>query len=799
MKLTPYHKKRKFDHTLEPKGKAGKSGKSRIFIVQKHDSRHLHYDFRLEIDGVLKSWAIPKGPSLDPNIKRLAVQVEDHPLEYGNFEGIIPKGHYGSGTVMLWDKGTWHEIKEDKKNNKNNIFSFELKGKKLKGVWKLIRIKNDPKNWLLIKGKDNKAISQEKYDILDKQSLSVASDKSMDEIAEDSKGRPNPKDLNIKKSKLPAKIKPQLATLVDKAPIGNDWLHEMKFDGYRLISIIKDKATLNILTRNGLDWTKNFKKIADEIKKIKLSNTILDGEVVVLDEQGKPSFQLLQNAMKGKIKAAIVYYVFDIIYYEGRNLSTLSLIDRKKILEQIIPKNNDILRYSDHVIGHGQSMFENACELGLEGIMSKNCKAGYTQKRTQSWLKIKCHHRQEFIVGGYTKPKDKRAYFGSLLLGYYEKNKFKYCGRVGTGFNANSLKEIYSLLEKNKVKECPFATKPPMQDFASWVKPKIVVEVEFTELTLEGILRHPSFKGLREDKKATCISREKAHPINGSSKNHPSFDFEITHSDRVVYPKTDITKLEVAKYYYDIHEWILPFIISRPLAIVRCPTGINGPCFFQKHILNDNKNQQLFQGENHLYIKNIKGLMQLIQIGTLEIHPYGNRVDKPNRPDMITFDLDPGEGIKWKKIVDTAFMIREELEKYDLVSFVKTTGGKGLHVVVPIIRRYDWEYVSLFAKTFSQYIVNKYPTDYANVMSKFKRKQKIYIDYLRNKPGASAIAPYSTRAKDLATVATPLSWDELSVKTKSSNFTIRTVKKRLDKLTVNPWRDFFALKQKLPK
>lgn len=821
MKLKTYHQKRQFEHTPEPKGKISKSKNANLFVVQKHDARHLHYDFRLEIDGVLKSWAVPKGPSLDPKVKRLAVQVEDHPLEYGDFEGIIPRGHYGGGTVMLWDKGIWHKLKEDKKNIKHDVITFELQGKKLKGIWKLIRIKDDPKNWLLIKGQDEEAVSQEDYNIVEEQSLSVLSGRTMNEIAENrdiiwesskkskksskskTEQQPNAKILKIKKSKLPTSVKPQLATLVEKPPVGKDWLHEMKFDGYRLLGMVKEK--IQLLTRNGLDWTNHFEMIAAAIKKLKLIDTILDGEVVVLDEKGKPNFQMLQNAIKEKSNSTMVYYVFDIIYFQGRNISSLPLIERKSLLEKIIPKNDNIIRYSEHIVGDGQSVFENACELGFEGIISKKCYASYNQGRTKTWLKVKCCHQQEFVIGGYTKPKGNRSYFGALLLGYYDKGYFKYCGRVGTGFNDKSLKEVYILLDKYKTKDCFFSKKPPMQDFASWVKPKIVVEVEFTEITDDGILRHPSFKGIREDKELESITLEKKQHITKSSKSaikvtkENNFDFEITHPDRIVYPVEKISKLDVAKFYFNIHQWILPYIAFRPLAIVRCPKGMDGNCFFQKHIVDSKKIKSVFESEKYLYIKDINGLMQLVQIGVLEFHPWGASVNNIEKPDMITFDLDPGEGIKWKQIVETAFMIKEELEKLKLTAFVKTTGGKGLHVVVPIQRRYGWEYVSHFAKTFSQYIVNKYPSDYVNVMSKYKRNRKIYIDYIRNQQGASAVSAYSTRAKDLPTVSTPLTWDELTPNIQSTDFTIKTVEIRLNKLASDPWQDFFLLKQKLPK
>ncbi|MBS0286951.1 MAG: DNA ligase D [Proteobacteria bacterium] len=791
MKLATYHQKRKFQHTPEPKGKVKKSSTDHLFVVQKHDAKHLHYDFRLEINGVLKSWAVPKGPCLDPKVKRLAVQVEDHPIEYGDFEGVIPQGHYGGGTVMIWDKGTWHEIQDDTKDKKKGAFSFELHGEKLKGYWKLIQIKDDPKNWLLIKGKDEQAIAQEAYDVL-QADKSVLSGRTMNEIAENKalakKTKIKSDALNIKKSKLPQTIKPQLATLVDKAPVGDEWLHEMKYDGYRLISKINKNITL--LTRNGHDWTNKFENIANEVAKLKLKDTILDGEVVVLDNKGKPNFQLMQNVLKEKLAFPMVYYVFDIIFYQGKNVSSLTLLERKKILENIIPKKGGVIRFSEHIQGDGQSVYDNACALGFEGIISKNIHSRYVQKRTKSWLKVKCTHRQEFVVGGFTKSQENRG-VGALLLGYYQDNKLHYCGKVGTGFSSVTLRQLHLVLKDKITQKSPFVDGPKGKEIV-WIKPSLVVEIEFTEWTQEGLLRHPSFKGIREDKKAREISQEK-------SLLEKEIPYEITHPTRIVYPEENITKLEVAAFYYDIQEWILPHITARPLAVVRCPQGLNGACFFQKHIVNSKKIKHIYESDKFLYIEDIDGLIQLLQLGVLEFHTNGARIDNLAKPDMVTFDLDPGKDVSWKKVVDTAFLIKKELENYNLQSFVKATGGNGLHVVVPIARRYNWATIGSFAKTFAHYLAAKYPKDYINVMTKYKRQGKIYIDYLRNQPKATAICPYSTRARENASIAIPLRWEELSRDIKSADYTMAKVENRMRNLTQDPWQGFFAIKQKLPK
>jgi bifunctional non-homologous end joining protein LigD len=853
MTIKKYNTKRDFNKTLEPLGKKEKSVKSSspIFVIQKHAASHLHYDFRLEINGVLKSWAIPKGPCLDPQVKRLAVQVEDHPLPYGSFEGIIPKGQYGGGTVMLWDKGTWEEIKEPKKGVHKGNLSFILKGKKLKGKWELIQIKSDPKNWLLIKSNDNQAKALSEYDVTAEKPLSVISKKSMDEIKghsnkiwhSDKKNTTNPTDiskkpsskkkeiiyieklkvdLQLKKSPLPKEIFPQLATLVDKAPETDNWIHEIKFDGYRLIAHIEKKVKL--LTRGQKDWTDKFLSIEQALKILNLKNSILDGEVVVLDKKGHSNFQLLQNALSEEdSKVEMVYYVFDLLYYQGYDLTDLDLLKRKELLKKILSNHSsDNIRFSDHVVGNGEALFKKACKLSLEGIISKEIHSMYNQKRSKDWLKIKCSNRQEFIVGGFTQPQNSREYFGSLLLGVYKNQKLIYCGHVGTGFDSATLKQLHAILIKNKTHTMPFESVPLTSNVASWVKPNIVIEVEFTEWTQEGILRHPSFKGIRQDKPADKIKREDKKKVkeNTSSavskkelinkkekqkKQESQEKFELTHPEKVMFPEAKITKLEMAKFYHAISQWVLPYIINRPLSLVRCPDGREGKCFFQKHLnTHENTDAVLFEAkpnnkdEKFMYIKNIKGLLKLVQMGVLEIHPWGARVDKPEKPDFIIFDLDPAPDVPWKKVIEAAFRVKEELEKIGLKSFVKTTGGKGLHVTLPFQRRYSWEQVNHFSKIFAEFMAGKYPKEYISVMSKRKRGGKIFIDYLRNHQGATAIAPYSIRARENAPIATPLHWDELTIKIKSTQFTLKTLPKRLTQLENDPWEDFFKIKQKLP-
>ncbi len=752
MTLAKYKIKRDFNKTREPKGQTKKPKKSAklLYVIQKHAARHLHYDFRLELNGVLLSWAVPKGPSLDPTVKRLAVHVEDHPVKYGSFEGIIPQGQYGAGTVKIWDKGEW--ISEDdnpKKAYKNGNMKFLLKGKKLKGSWKLIRINKNDKTWLLFKGKDVDAKEIKKYDI----------------------------ELNLKPSPVPKEFFPQLATLVDQPPTGKKWLHEIKFDGYRIIAI-KNKGKTRLMSRNNIDWTNKFISIANEINKLPIENLIFDGEVVVLDKDKKSNFQALQNAIKNNIDNKFYYYIFDLPYYKKYNLTSLSLLERKKYLQEILKTKSDTLLYSDHIFGSGKKVFEKSCKLGLEGIISKDSTSPYVSKRTTTWLKSKCIKRQEFVIGGYTKPQGARNYFGALLIGTYNKRgELIYHGNVGTGFTEATLKSLHKLLKQNESSDNPFTTKPPRMKQIKWVKPKLIAEVEFTEWTTDGSLRHPSFKGLRNDKKAKNITQE-----------IPIANKKLTNPDKILYPEDNISKQDLANYYNEIQKWILPYLIKRPLTLVRCPDGYK-KCFYQRHPSSGRS--------EYIYLKDISDLLSFVQMGVLEIHPWGSRVDEIEYPDMLIFDLDPAPEVKWKKVVLAAKQIKQSLAKLKLKSFVKTTGGKGLHVVVPIKPEYDWDKVKKFSKTFVNVLEQNNPGDYTSKLSKQQRKGKIFIDYLRNQRGATAVAAFSTRARLHAPVSTPLAWNELTNRFQDTFYTITTLPKRLKKLKKDPWEQFFKIRQSL--
>ncbi len=828
MSLKTYRQKRNFKATAEPAGKVKSSKSKNLYLIQKHAASRLHYDFRIELNGTLKSWAVPKGPCLDPAVKRLAVHVEDHPIEYGSFEGTIPKGEYGGGTVMLWDTGSWQANDENPmKAYAKGDLKFTLQGEKLKGQWKLIRIQKDPKNWLLIKVRDKYA-KAEPYDITEKKSRSVLSKKSIEQIPKatdkvwhsDQAAKPTLKKSKTKATKkkansaLPAAISPQLASLVDKPPAGDQWLHEIKFDGYRLLCFVKN-GKVSLITRGQQNWTHKFPTIAAAVEKLNLPDTIMDGEVVALDEKGQSNFQLLQNHLRDDDPDAIVYYIFDLIYYDHENLARASLLDRKKQLQKILPtKKNSLLQFSDHVIGSGEQIFKKSCELQLEGIVSKNIDSGYHQKRTRDWLKVKCLNRQEFVIGGYTQPNGARQHFGSLLIGVYDDSgDLVYSGHVGTGFSDSTLKTLAGLLKKNKTDKMPFHTKPPAIKNVTWVKPTLVAEVEFTEWTRDGILRHPSFKGIRKDKSPRAIKKEtamktennKTEKVKKNSAPLTTPNQALSHPEKILYPEDKITKADLANYYTAVQKWILPYLTNRPLTLVRCPQGYAQKCFFQKHIEKDSvaslytvSIKDKSKRELYPYLKDTAGLIALVQLGALEIHSWGSHIDDPEKPDVIIFDLDPAPDVAWKEVIKAAQLIREKLNVLKLKSFVKTTGGKGLHVVVPIKRNYSWDEVKDFSRAFADAIVAADPQHYIATMSKAKRTGKIFIDYLRNGHGATAIAPYSTRARKHATVSVPLTWDELSVKVKGEAFTVKNLCKRLAKMKQDPWKDFYKLAQTLP-
>lgn len=886
MSLKEYKKKRDFKKTPEPAGTQTKRA-GNAFVIQKHAASRLHYDFRLELDGVLKSWAVPKGPSYDPAEKRLAVHVEDHPVEYGEFEGIIPEGQYGGGTVMLWDHGTWESIDGDPaKKYKEGKLKIYLHGEKLRGGWALVRMggkaNEDGKNWLLIKERDDAAQKEKKYSITKAEPNSVTTGRSIEEIAQDadlewesnrpSNGKkkpkakqrnastkkttrkaaalPDPAELSkAKKKKPPGAFKPQLATLRKEIPTGDDWLHEIKYDGYRILCRI-DTGKVRLVTRNGKVWTEKFKPVADAVAAMGVDDTVIDGEAVVLRANGSTDFQALQNILRGDRKSKnLVFYAFDLPFYQGYDLTRLPLRDRKEALKQLLDAAGDgkVLRYSDHIAGKGPAVYGQTCAHGLEGVISKKADATYEQKRTRTWVKTKCLRRQEFVIGGYSPPAGTRKHFGALLLGYHKNGALHYCGKVGTGFNEKSLKEIFDALQPLRRKTAPFENPPKGREAKGvhWVSPQLLAEVNFTEWTEEDILRHPSFQGLREDKDAKQVVREDvpdtppkprkkssgkpeaamksidksteklAKKSGGSKKAGTSkkagdttsvAGVRLTNPDRLMYPDLGLTKLELAQFYVDIADWVLPHVIHRPLSVVRCPQGRQAKCFYQKHtaetlppaVRGVPVKEKGGTGE-YIAIDNLEGLISLVQVGVLEIHPWGSRDDDVEKPDLLTFDLDPDPSVGYERVVEGAFDLRHRFAAMGLESFVKTSGGKGLHIVVPIMRRSSWDEAKEFAKAVAVTMSKEQPEKYLANMSKAKRKGKIFVDYLRNGRGATSVAAYSTRAKANAPVSTPICWEELSPKLAPDAFRVENLRNRLARLKSDPWADYFNTRQSITK
>jgi bifunctional non-homologous end joining protein LigD len=842
--LRHYRHKRDFQRTSEPKGSSSKRKPSVLsYVIQKHAARRLHYDFRLELDGVLKSWAVPKGPSYDSAVKALAVHVEDHPLEYGSFEGTIPAGQYGGGTVMLWDRGTWTPIGDPHQGFEAGKLEFRLDGERLNGVWKLIRMSGrageDGKNWLLMKRKDEDAKTTKHQSIIEKFQTSVTTGRTMDEIAAGKdashrNGRANGKAQEPAKPKLtdistitgarerptPASIKPQLATLAEKIPDGDDWLHELKLDGYRIISI-KRAGEVSLITRRGQVWTERFPTVAEAVAKLPVTDAILDGEIVVLTADGTSDFQALQNSLRAKRSKDHVYFIFDLPYCEGYDLTRVPLHRRKELLASVLSKQSRTgpLRFSDHIRGHGPDVIRQACRHSLEGTVSKHADSPYVSARSREWIKVKCRKRQEFVVGGWTDPEGSRTHFGALLLGWYDGSTLRYCGRVGSGFSAASRAELSVELQKLNIRTPSFSDPPPRSRSIHWVKPELVVEVEFANWTNDGILRQATFLGLREDKRPTDITREnpvsapnpapvkktKVRSPSAGTKDRPYAGVRFTNLDRVLFPDENLTKKDLAEYYTAVAESMLPYVVERPLTVVRCPQGHQGQCFFQRHVtasvpkhVHSIPVEEKDGIEQCLSIRDLSGLMALVQFNSLEIHVWGSRQEDIERPDRIVLDLDPDAAVQWSAVIKAARELRTRLQKMNLESFVRTTGGKGLHLVVPIIPEHDWPTVKRFAKGIADDMAREEPNRFIATASKARRAGKIYVDYLRNERGATAIANYSTRARKGATVATPIRWEELTPRLKPAAFTVLTVPRRLARMSKDPWEGFFTMRQSLP-
>ena len=826
--LERYNSMRDFGLTEEPSGEVQSTETGRSFVIQKHAATALHYDFRLELDGVLLSWAVPKGPSLSPKDKRLAVQTEDHPVDYRDFEGTIPHGEYGGGPVIVWDRGTWEAIGDPHEGMKKGRLEFVVHGEKLHGKYMLVRLAEKErdrgkKNWLLIKRGDEHVREGAEAEIVKRLPKSVLTGRTVEEVKAGvpaTAGAPVP---------AFGKVVPQLATLVDDVPTHGDWVYELKYDGYRAIATLDD-GKVRIASRNGKDWTDHFRIIADALSHVRARNAVFDGEIAYVMEDGRTDFQKLQNTLNGGSDAGrLVYFIFDLLHYDGVDLTGEPLEVRKNKLRTILAGEGPPLKLGDHVRGNGVEFFAQVCKLGLEGIIAKRADKPYRAGRSPEWVKVKCQKRQEMVIVGSTRPKGARTGIGALLLAVREGETYRYAGKVGTGFSQASLADLTKRLAKLEVKEPLVVGAPRMRD-ARWVKPELVCQVRFTEWTRDGSLRHPSFEGLREDKKAESVKREvekAVEPVEAKAARTPRTKTRddsgvvkvgklvITHPERVVDRASGITKGDLARYAGVMAPWFLPFAKKRPLMLVRCTgewdlvSGVGlqekrpkrASCFVQKHIgrgLVANIGRGEVDGEEVLYVTKEDEVVALAQLNTVELHGWGSRMPSYEKPDWIVLDLDPDVGLPFARVVEAALDLRDELAKIGLVTFVKTTGGKGLHVVVPLTPKDDWSVVSAFATAVAEGMVTREPKKYVATMTKAARTGKIFVDHFRNGRGATAILPYSPRARPGATVALPVSWKELpSVDPQA--FTVLTVPELLAKRRVDPWAALLTTKQTIPR
>jgi len=859
MALEDYRKKRDFSRTPEPPGEARPAG-GFSYCIQKHAASRLHYDFRLELDGVLLSWAVPKGPSFDPRDKRLAMRVEDHPVEYGSFEGVIPEGEYGAGAVVLWDRGTWTPLVDPGLALKKGELKFHLHGEKLAGKWVLVKIKgDDPKAWLLVKDKDEHARTAAELDIVNARPESVVSGRGLAEVAaerdrlwhskvvrpggEVDPGGPAEGDgggarlrladlAGAVRGPLPRTQPLALAMVVETPPDGDDWLHEIKHDGYRIVARIEE-GEVQLISRNGKDWTKEFPQVARAASRLRAGTALLDGEVAAVLPSGATSFQALQR--RGTAGAApLVYLAFDLLHLDGWDLREVRLEERKEVLRRLLESAPAALRFSDHVRGQGPEFFEKAREAGLEGVVSKRAGAPYREGRGGDWRKAKCRLSQEVVIGGFTLSSDGRGSIGALLVGFYEDSQLLYAGKVGSGFNDRVLDDLQHRLESRRRKTSPFVGVPPeLRKGVQWVEPDLVAQVEFTQWTDEGRMRQPVFLGLRDDREARHVVRERPGTVEGGGvdtmaagrpwealRSHATrtrdvngeevvdlIGVRLTHPDRVYFPDLGFTKLDLALYYVSIADAVLPHLEGRPLTLVRCPDGVGGETFYQKHpgFWTPPQVRRLVvpgEAEEYLYVDSVPGLVALAQVGILEIHPWNSRVARLEEPDQVIFDLDPDEALPFSRVTAAARRVRALLNELGLESFVKTTGGKGLHVCVPLEPEHGWEELEEFTRAVALRLARDEPGTFTANMLKSHRKGKVYVDYLRNVRGANAVGPFSTRARDGAPVSVPVDWDELDRLSGPADFTVAEVPLRVlgwtSGRTPDPWARYRKLKQRVP-
>ncbi|MBK0379970.1 DNA ligase D [Mucilaginibacter segetis] len=873
MSLKEYVAKRDFTKTAEPQAGKSKDESKLLFVIQKHDASRLHYDFRLEMNGVLKSWAVPKGPSTDPKTKRLAMMVEDHPFDYRTFEGIIPKGEYGGGTVIVWDEGTYEPIEEIKgkkaqekhllKQLKSGSLKIKLNGKKLKGEYALVKTYGMGENgWLLIKHKDDYASTAD----ITKQDRSVISGKTIEKMEKTSEkvwqhgqeenvknsensgkdateslqdmqaGETKKMDVNkllkhAPKTAIPKGIKPMLATLVDKPFDDDEWVYEVKWDGYRTLGFI-NKGEVQLLSRNNKSFNDKYYPITRLLEEWKI-NAVIDGEILVLDNKGISNFGALQN-WRSEADGELVLYVFDLLWYEGKNLMELPLIQRQAILKEILPANDDRIRLSQVFAANGVEFFEAAEKIGLEGIIAKKADSSYiADSRSKEWLKIKINKRQEVVIGGFTKNAGTSKLFSSLLLGVFEDNGFHYVGKVGTGFSDVQQKEMMEAFKSLIVKESPFKSEPdvnkpsrfrpnPPNAKATWLKPELVCEVSFTEVTGDGVFRHPSFQGMREDKNAREVVREaeadtedvvdekvaskqQAHPMikppgektkrtllnpneETQIKKICGHDLKFTHLSKLYWPEDGITKRDMFNYYYQVAEYILPYLKDRPQSLNRFPGGIHSSGFYQKDVKGKSPDwvktfpYKTSDGGDKDYLVGADEatLLWMASLGCIEMNPWFSRIQSPDNPDYCVIDLDPDKNT-FDQVISAALEVKKVLDAIDVPAYCKTSGSTGMHIYIPLNAKYDYDQSQMFARLIVN-IVHRQIPDYTTLERSIKNRDgKMYLDFLQNRPGATIAGPYSLRPKPGATVSMPLHWDEVKPGLTMKHFTIHNSVSRLKK------------------
>ncbi|MEJ5056607.1 MULTISPECIES: DNA ligase D [unclassified Pseudomonas] len=852
--LEDYNRMRDFSATSEPaavKRSGRKNAKDHAlqFCIQKHDATRLHYDFRLELDGALKSWAVPKGPSLDPKVKRLAVHVEDHPIDYATFEGSIPEGHYGAGDVIVWDRGVWIPQEDPAKAYEKGRLKFELQGEKLGGLWNLVRthMPGKQEQWFLIKHQDGAARPEDDYDVVTAEPDSVLSYRTIVAKAAKSAKAAKPKAVKkpatparkeksaqltgAHKAKLPVQIKPELATLVEKAPDGQ-WSYEVKFDGYRIMARI-DHDEVKLFTRNGHDWTHKLPGQAKALAKLGVESAWLDGEMVVADEQGVPDFQALQNAFEANRSGNILYYLFDLPYLNGVDLREVPVEERRAALATLLKANNHdpLLRFSDAFNEDPEALLNSACQMRMEGLIGKRLGSAYVSRRSSDWIKLKCKHRQEFVIVGYTDPKGSRNAFGALLLGLHDRDsgELRYSGKVGTGFTEATLNSIHEQLKPLQTKKPAVINPPSGAEFKAvhWLKPKLLAEVAFAEMTKDGSVRHAVFHGLRDDKPAKDITEERPTAVKtASAKTAPAKKaaaakapaakkkaepapsqigldqgkVRITHPDRVIDASSGATKVQLAEYYASVAEWILPQLKDRPVALVRAPDGIAGELFFQKNaerlaIPGITTLDQKLTGQPMMVINNAEALIGAVQMSTVELHTWNATSDNLDKPDRFVLDLDPDPALPWKRMVEATQLTLSVLDELGLKAFLKTSGGKGIHLVVPLTRKAGWDDVKDFSHAIVSHMAKLLPERFSAVSGPKNRVGRIFIDYLRNGLGATTICAYAARTREGLPVSMPIFREEVEELKGGNQWNIHNAHERLAEVGDEPWADLKKTRQ----